>query len=96
MSFEHRRGQILRYVFFGGLLLTCLKVWIGPVSIASEVQAQLPDSAAQRKQQIDEQRRTNELLTDIKRILEDRTLKVRLEGADNPASAPISVPESGR
>lgn len=91
-----RSEQFLRYVVMAGLALTCLKVWLGPLKIENEAYAQIPDSGLQRKQQLDEARRTNELLADIKRILEDHTLKVRMEGADNQPNAPISVPRTGQ
>jgi len=68
-------------VFF--VILTCLRIWIGPFPILERAEAQIPDAGLQRKQLVDEARRTNELLSDIKRILETQTLQVRLQGADN-------------
>ena len=68
-------------VFF--VVLTCLRIWIGPFPLLERAEAQIPDAGLQRKQLMDEARRTNELLSDIKRILETQTLQVRLQGADN-------------
>ena len=49
--------------------------------------AQIPDSGLQRKQTIDEIRRTNALLTEIRNLLKNDTLNVRVAGADKKASA---------
>jgi len=50
-------------------------------------QAQLPDPALQRVRMLEEARRTNELLAEIKALLEKHTFNVRMQGADNPADA---------
>jgi len=68
-------------VFF--VILTCLRIWFGPFPLLERAEAQIPDAGMQRKQLVEEARRTNELLSDIKRILETQTLHVRLQGADN-------------
>ena len=68
-------------VFF--IILTCFRIWLGPFPLLERAEAQIPDAGLQRKQLIDESRRTNELLSDIKRILETQTLHVSLQGADN-------------
>ena len=68
-------------VFF--VILTCFRIWLGPFPLLERAEAQIPDAGLQRKQLVDEARRSNELLSDIKRILESQTLHVRLEGADN-------------
>ena len=65
------------------VLLTCLRVWVGPVSMLDEAQAQIPDSALQRKLLLEEARQTNRLLTEIKQLLRKGTLNVRIQGADN-------------
>ena len=64
------------------VILTCLRIWLGPFPLLERAEAQIPDAGLQRKQIVDESRRTNELLSDIKRILETQTLQVRLQGAD--------------
>lgn len=68
-------------VFF--VILTCFRIWLGPFPLLERAEAQIPDAGLQRKQLVDEARRSNELLSDIKRILETQTLHVHLEGADN-------------
>ena len=68
------------------MLLTCLRVWVGPVPVVQPARAQIPDAGTQRKLLAEELRRTNMLLTDIKQILTTRTLNVRIEGADNPSA----------
>ncbi len=77
---RHRLTDRLVSLF---VILTCLRIWLGPFPLLERAEAQIPDAGLQRKQQLDEVRRTNELLSDIKRILETQTLHVRLEGADN-------------
>lgn len=83
-SFSQSRSHRLvdrLVVFF--VILTCFRIWLGPFSLLERAEAQIPDAGLQRKQIVDETRRTNELLSDIKRILETQTLHVRLQGADN-------------
>jgi len=77
------------------VLMTCLRVWLGPLSILERAEAQLPDPALQRKQVIEEAQRTNLLLSDIKRILETQTLNVRLQGADNPSDSAATPRRNG-
>ena len=75
----------LRVVIGVVLLVTCARVWLGPGVAPALAQAQLPNPAAQRNQIVDEVRRTNLLLADIKSLLEIGTLNVRIKGADNQA-----------
>ncbi len=76
------------------VVVTCLRVWVGPVAILEPARAQIPDSGRQRKQLLEEARRTNQLLTEIKQLLKDHTFNVRMERADNQSRAP-RVPNSG-
>jgi hypothetical protein len=78
-----------------GILLTALRVWTGPVPLIEPVNAQIPDSGLQQQQQLDETRRTNQLLQEIKKILETGTLNVRFPGADNPSDAPVKTRKRG-
>lgn len=48
---------------------------------------QIPDAGLQRKLILEEAVRTNQLLAEIKIMLAERTLNVRIQGADNPAGA---------
>lgn len=65
------------------LTFTCLRVWVGPFPILSRAEAQIPDAGMQRKLLIEEVQRTNQLLGDIKRLMESGNLNVRVSGADN-------------
>ncbi len=70
------------------ILVTCFRVWSGPIAWIEQAQAQiLPNPALQRRLQLDELRRTNTLLAEIKELLATHTLNVRLKGADNHAPA---------
>lgn len=84
--------RVLRAALLLLALATFAKVWLGPFSLTSEALGQIPDSGAQRKLLIDEARRTNELLQDIKQILTEKTINVRVQSADNPPDAPIRTP----
>jgi len=76
-------AALLRTLIGLFLILTCLRVWVGPQPILERAHAQIPDAGLQRKQLVEEAARTNQLLSDIKRILESETLKVRVQSADN-------------
>ena len=67
------------------VLVTLLRVWVAPVAWDQPASAQIPDAGLQRNQLLEETRKTNQMLSDIKRILEKGTLNVRLQGADNQA-----------
>ena len=64
------------------VLLTCLRVWIGPVCFVEPADAQMADPISQRRQILDETRRTNQLLTDIAKTMKTHIFKVSIEGAD--------------
>lgn len=70
------------------VLLTCLRVWTGPAPLIEVARAQIPDSGLQRQLLLDETKRTNRLLTEIKQLLKEGTLNVRVRGADNQADTP--------
>jgi hypothetical protein len=82
----------VRRIVGGLILITALRVWIGPVSLPTPAAAQIPDSGLQRKELVEAVRQTNRLLTDIKVILESRTLHVRLTSADNQAESEKAPP----
>ncbi|MFQ5590045.1 MAG: hypothetical protein ACE5HE_02670 [Phycisphaerae bacterium] len=80
------RPQTLRWVKRGLIvvvLMTFLRLWVGPADLDRRAQAQIPDSGMQRKLMLEELRRTNQLLMEIKQILASGTFNVRVEGADN-------------
>ncbi len=84
---HHKHHSAVRHFVRGSvgalLVLTCLRVWLGPEPILPRAEAQLPNPAAQRLEIVKELRRTNELLEAIDKRLKTGTLHVRLEGADN-------------
>jgi hypothetical protein len=80
-----RSGRFISVAISFFLLMTCLRVWIGPAPLLPRAEAQIPDAGLQRKLALEEAQRTNQLLSDIKRLLETHTLNVRIQGADNPA-----------
>lgn len=92
---QYRAQSFWRSVIGLAALLTCLRIWIGPVTLVEPVSAQIPDSGLQRQLQLDEARRTNRLLEEIKQILDKRTLNVRIRGADNPSDAPAKPRKRG-
>ena len=87
VQFQPQKRRWLYDVFCLFVLLTCLRTWIGPTPVLQVAQAQIPDAGAQRKLLLDEARQTNQLLTEIKHLLENRTLNVRIQGADNQVPA---------
>ncbi len=80
------RTPFLRIVMVAFAVLTCIRVWMGPVAVLPEAQAQIPDSGMQRKLLLEEIRRTNLLLGEIKDLMQKQTFNVRVEGADNPST----------
>ena len=77
-----------RTILTAAVLATCLKVWVGSPPLLSQAQAAQANPAQQRKLVLAQAVRTNELLADIKRLLEHHTLNVRIRSADNqPDSA---------
>ena len=82
-GYESHKGRFWRGAIGLFLLLTCIRVWHGPEPILEPAQAQIPDSGLQRRRILEEAKRTNRLLSDIKRLLETGTLNVRIQRADN-------------
>ncbi len=85
-QFQLQKRRLLKVGISLFVLLTCIRVWVGPVAILEPAQAQIPDSGLQRKLILDETRRTNQLLAEIKQLLKTHTFNVRVQGADNPSS----------
>ena len=84
-------ARTLRTAFAAFIVLTCIRVWTGPVALDAAAQAQIPDSGMQRKLQLDEAKHTNQLLSEIKQLLTTGTLNVRIQSADNSTGAPAST-----
>ena len=97
-SEKTRKPSLGRWTLSAFVLLTCLRVWIGPTPVVQSAYAQIPDSGLQRKQTIEEIKRTNALLSEIRNLLKDGTLNVRVAGADKKAgaSAPPRVPRRAK
>ena len=85
IGYQRQKHGLITLALVGLLVATSLRVWLGPLTLTATAQAQIPDSGLQLKQIIDEVRRTNALLVEIKQLLVSRTFNVRIEGADNPA-----------
>lgn len=66
-------------------IATCLRVWVGPVSLDASAMAQIPDSGLQRKLMLEELRRTNQILGEMQELLTSHTFNVHVLGADNQA-----------
>jgi len=82
------RGKMRFAAFVKGALwvivgLTVLRVWSGTSPTLPTAQAQIADPAQQRLKLLKEAKLTNQLLLEIKAILKDGTLNVRIAGADN-------------
>ena len=82
--------RILKGALWAFIGLSLLRVWAAP-GLLQRAEAQIPDAGLQRKQLLDEAHRTNELLSEIRILLAEGTLNVKLKGADNQAG-PGSVP----
>lgn len=82
-------GRLLRAVLCAAVVLTCARVWIGPMPLTESAYAQIPDSGAQRKAIVEELKQTNltllairNELAEIHKILATGTLNVRTAAAD--------------
>jgi hypothetical protein len=91
-AYQHQERRIVHGVIAVFVLATCLRVWVGPTAFVEPARAQIPDAGTQRKVLVEEARRTNELLTEIKELLEVGTFNVRTVGADNQAHTPVTPP----
>ena len=80
---QPHRGRLVRHALVLFVALSCLRAWLGPTGLSDRAEAQIPDSGTQRKALLEETRRTNQLLSDIKQILTSGTLNVTVKGADN-------------
>lgn len=92
---QRSRHKWSRVLLGLAVLATCIRIWFGPPALIDSAQAQIPDSGKQRIQLLEEARRTNRILTEIKQILEGRTLNVRVVGADNKSDAPAGSGKTG-
>ncbi|MBU0719228.1 MAG: hypothetical protein KJ749_13335 [Planctomycetes bacterium] len=66
------------------VVLTWARVWVGPLPVVESARAQIPDvRGSQWTALLEEARRTNQLLDEIKQVLRTQTLNVHIRGADN-------------
>lgn len=75
-------SRALRFLLASVLALTVMKVWISPAPLIDAAQAQIPDAGTQRRELVDEVRRTNALLQQLADTIQTQTFKVRVEGLD--------------
>jgi hypothetical protein len=76
--------RILRIGLAVLMIATLIRVWAAP-GLLQRAEAQIPDAGLQRLKILEENRRSNELLLEIRQLLAEGTLNVRLQGADNQA-----------
>lgn len=89
-QYQPRKHRLLTSIFGLFLLLTCLRVWVYPDTLVEPARAQIPDSGAQRQRLLEEVRKTNRLLTEIRQLLEGHTFNVKLQDPDNQTKAPAT------
>ena len=80
--FQHQESPGLRAAIAFFVLITCVRVWVGPIQFLDRAHGQLPDPGLQRKAALTEAKRTNQLLAEIKQVLETKVLNVRIVAAD--------------
>ena len=86
--YQLQKGRFIRGIISLAVLATCIRVWIGPVSIVEPAQTQPPDSTMQRGEPLEETKRTNQLLIEIRQLPGAHAFNVRIASADNQADAP--------
>ncbi len=77
-----RSGNLFRSIITIILVLTCLKVWLGPADIIQPAVAQIPNSGQQRYDMIDELKRVNKQLSELIAVMKTHTIKVQMAGGD--------------
>jgi hypothetical protein len=65
------------------LAATVVRTWLVPTRWTPVATAQIPNAGDQRREQVRQAERTNELLSEILSTLKTRTLKVAVQGTDN-------------
>ena len=99
MILEKRKGDSRQpkmvVALVGTMVVALCILWcMAGTTLLSKAQAQLPNPAVQRLDLVQEVRRTNELLEEIRQLLKSGTLHVRVVGADNQADAPTGSAQS--
>lgn len=67
------------------LAVLIVELWALRPDSATPAHAQIPDTGLQRQQIVDEQRRTNDLLSATLEHLRTKPIKVRVEASEKPA-----------
>lgn len=87
-----RGSRARRWTVATLFVLTLAKVWLPAVTEPVAAEAQIPDAGAQRVQLVEEARRTNEILAEIRDILRKEPLQVIVRSADNQSEEPRRAP----
>ncbi len=69
------------------LAVLIVELWALRPDSTTPAHAQIPDTGLQRQQIVDEQRRTNDLLSATLEHLRTKSVKVRVESSEKPAAA---------
>lgn len=89
-DFRGRLRYPMCHAIIGFVLAIVLCQWLATGSgWPPAAVAQIPDTGLQRKQIIDEQRRTNELLEQILDVLQNRTIKVQMPASEKERGAGV-------
>lgn len=80
---DDRSARLFRIAVVALLAIIALALWDDRPSMLSQAVGQIPDTAMQRKQMVDEQRITNQLLARILKHLETKPIKTRAAGTDD-------------
>ena len=87
-----RGSHVRRWAVTTLFIITFARVWLPSVTEPAAAEAQIPDAGAQRVQLVEEARRTNEILTEIRDILRKEPLQVIVRSADNQSEEPRRAP----
>jgi hypothetical protein len=79
---ETPRARLWRRVLITILVVTCIRVWIGPAETVPRAVAQIPDPGLQRNIMVEELRHANMLLGEILLTLKTHPIKVQVQGTD--------------
>lgn len=81
-----RATQRLLSVIAVLLAVLIVELWALRPDTAQPAHAQIPDTGLQRQQIVEEQRRTNDLLSATLEHLRTKPIKVRVEASEKPAA----------
>ncbi|MBX3394861.1 MAG: hypothetical protein KF841_05800 [Phycisphaerae bacterium] len=80
---DDRASRLFRISVVALLAVIAVALWDSRPSLLPQAVGQIPDTALQRKQMVDEQRTTNQLLARILKHLETKPIKTRAAGTDD-------------